>query len=101
MLQAGFLSALLESLREDQLVREPEQLRTYECDGLTGHKVVPSLVALPLVLAVTLASALSLGARYTVRRAPTWGCGGELSARTEYTATAFSKPLMMWQPKQP
>jgi hydrogenase-4 component B len=30
-----------------------------------------------------------------VRRVPTWGCGGELSARTEYTATAFSKPLMM------
>jgi hydrogenase-4 component B len=29
------------------------------------------------------------------RRVPTWGCGGELSARTEYTATAFSKPLMM------
>ena len=26
---------------------------------------------------------------------PTWGCGGELTARTEYTATAFSKPLMM------
>jgi hydrogenase-4 component B len=36
-----------------------------------------------------------LGVRYAVRRAPTWGCGGELSARTEYTATAFSKPLMM------
>jgi hydrogenase-4 component B len=31
----------------------------------------------------------------TVRTAPTWGCGGELTARTEYTATAFSKPLMM------
>ena len=30
-----------------------------------------------------------------MRRVPTWGCGGELSARTEYTATAFSKPLMM------
>ncbi len=30
-----------------------------------------------------------------IRRVPTWGCGGELSARTEYTATAFSKPLMM------
>ena len=29
------------------------------------------------------------------RRVPTWGCGGELSAQTEYTATAFSKPLMM------
>jgi hydrogenase-4 component B len=57
--------------------------------------VTPPLVALPLLLAVALAAALSLGARYAVRRAPTWGCGGELSARTEYTATAFSKPLMM------
>jgi hydrogenase-4 component B len=27
-----------------------------------------------------------------VRRVPTWGCGGELSAQTEYTATAFSNP---------
>jgi hydrogenase-4 component B len=62
-----------------------------------GHfdHVTPPLVALPLLLAVALAAALSLGARYAVRRAPTWGCGGELSARTEYTATAFSKPLMM------
>jgi hydrogenase-4 component B len=34
-------------------------------------------------------------AAVAVRRVPTWGCGGELSARTEYTATAFSKPLMM------
>ncbi len=30
-----------------------------------------------------------------VRRVPTWGCGGELTADAEYTATAFSKPLMM------
>jgi glycolate oxidase len=30
-----------------QTIGEPEQLRTYECDGLTGHRVVPSLVALP------------------------------------------------------
>ena len=30
-----------------------------------------------------------------MRRVPTWGCGGVLDARTEYTATAFSKPLMM------
>jgi glycolate oxidase len=29
------------------VVREPEQLRTYECDGLTGRRVVPELVALP------------------------------------------------------
>src|SRR3979409_1680417 len=30
-----------------QTIREPEQLRTYECDGLTGHRVVPALVVLP------------------------------------------------------
>jgi glycolate oxidase len=30
-----------------ETIREPEQLRTYECDGLTGHRVVPALVALP------------------------------------------------------
>src|SRR6266516_905576 len=30
-----------------ETIREPEQLRTYECDGLTGRRVVPALVALP------------------------------------------------------
>ena len=34
-----------------QTIREPEQLRTYECDGLTGHRVVPALVALPAATA--------------------------------------------------
>ncbi len=57
--------------------------------------VTPLLVALFLLLALVLAATLSLAGRYAVRHAPTWGCGGELSARTQYTATAFSKPLMM------
>jgi glycolate oxidase len=30
-----------------EVIREPAQLRTYECDGLTNRRVVPSLVALP------------------------------------------------------
>ena len=34
-------------LPDDAVITEPEQLRTYECDGLTGHRVVPSLVVLP------------------------------------------------------
>src|SRR3989449_824070 len=38
---------------------------------------------------------VTMRAGAVVRRVPTWGCGGELTARTEYTATAFSKPLMM------
>ncbi len=62
-----------------------------------GHfdHLAPVVVAIAVLLAVGLAGALSLAPGYRVRRAPTWGCGGEVSARTEYTATAFSKPLMM------
>ena len=57
--------------------------------------VVPSLLALALAAGVGLSAALSWRRRHAVRREPTWGCGGELTAGTEYTATAFSKPLMM------
>jgi glycolate oxidase len=45
-LSSAFTAALDRALRPEQLVREPEQLRTYECDGLTGHRVVPALVVL-------------------------------------------------------
>jgi hydrogenase-4 component B len=75
--------------------------------------VVPGMLVGSLVGGLVLAGALAaFGARRLqpsgagslerlafrperVRRVPTWGCGGELTARTEYTATAFSKPLMM------
>jgi len=43
----SYVEAIRSVLPEQAVVAEPEQLRTYECDGLTGHKVVPSLVALP------------------------------------------------------
>ena len=43
--------ALARELRQllppDALIEEPEQLKTYECDGLTGHRMIPALVALP------------------------------------------------------
>jgi hydrogenase-4 component B len=55
----------------------------------------------PGVFAVAVLSALGFATWVTARRppvlrqVPTWACGGALTARTEYTATAFSKPLMM------
>jgi hydrogenase-4 component B len=58
-------------------------------------RVVPADIGVAMVCILAFASALVARAGLAVRRAPTWGCGGELSARTEYTATAFSKPLMM------
>jgi glycolate oxidase len=45
-LDPAFGAALERALRPAQLIRDPQQLRTYECDGLTGHRVVPALVVL-------------------------------------------------------
>ena len=62
--------------------------------GAFDH-VVPVVFAAALVCGMALAAALAARTGFAARRVPTWGCGGELSAQTEYTATAFSKPLMM------
>jgi len=57
--------------------------------------VIPAVLGAVLVGGVAGAGVLAIRIGVAVRRVPTWGCGGDLSARTEYTATAFSKPLMM------
>ena len=57
--------------------------------------VVPAMFGITLLGAVVAAGVLAARTGLAIRRVPTWGCGGELSARTEYTPTAFSKPLMM------
>jgi glycolate oxidase len=68
-------------LPPDALIEEPEQLRTYECDGLTGHRVVPALVALPStteeVQAVVRACAAA-GTPFVARGAGTGLSGGAL-----------------------
>jgi glycolate oxidase len=46
-LPVGFVSEIEAALRPEGIIREPEQLRTYECDGLTGHRALPALVVLP------------------------------------------------------
>ena len=58
-------------------------------------QVIPIVLALTLVGGLGLTALLVVRTGRAVRRAPTWGCGGVLTARNEYTATAFSKPLMM------
>src|SRR6476660_9467322 len=48
----GLAPELVERLAAaSDVIREPEQLRTYECDGLTGRRVIPALVALPATTA--------------------------------------------------
>jgi glycolate oxidase len=46
-LELDFVATVAASLPAGAVIDRPEQLRTYECDGLTGHRVVPSLVLLP------------------------------------------------------
>src|ERR1700693_3917143 len=45
-LATGFLSAVETALPAGAVLSEPEDLRTYECDGLTGRRVLPALVCL-------------------------------------------------------
>jgi hydrogenase-4 component B len=57
--------------------------------------VVPAVIGLTMLGGLGVAALLAARIGRAARRVPTWGCGGELTARSEYTATAFSKPLMM------
>jgi glycolate oxidase len=43
----GFRYKLWRELGPGNVIVEPEQLRVYECDGLTGQRAVPELVVLP------------------------------------------------------
>ncbi|HUY71674.1 MAG TPA: FAD-linked oxidase C-terminal domain-containing protein [Gaiellaceae bacterium] len=47
MLPPEFRAAVVSAFPAGALVTEPEQLRTYECDALTGHRAVPELVVIP------------------------------------------------------
>lgn len=38
---------MIDALDQDSVISAHEQLRTYECDGLTSYRVIPSLVVLP------------------------------------------------------
>jgi len=46
-LPAPFVLELQRALGAKSVITEPEQLRVYECDGLTGHRAIPELVVLP------------------------------------------------------
>jgi hydrogenase-4 component B len=61
----------------------------------TFDRVVPLIFAAALLASLAAAVLMTVSRGRRVRHVATWGCGGELGPRTEYTATAFSKPLMM------
>ena len=59
--------------------------------------VTPVALGLTVLAGVAVATGVVMVTRIAgaIRRSPTWGCGGVLSSQSEYTGTAFSKPLLM------
>lgn len=60
-------------------------------------QVTPAALGVAVVGGLCVVALFPRAGRATraVRGVPTWGCGGTLTPRTEYSATAFSKPLLM------
>ena len=48
--KAGLVQRLVEHLPQDALLSEAEDLRPYECDGLSAYRKLPMLVVLPSTL---------------------------------------------------
>src|SRR6202045_493716 len=77
--------ALLPRLREicgaGNVITDPLELRTYECDGLTSHRSVPALVVLPaaaLEVASVVAACAAAGVPFVARGSGTGLSGGAL-----------------------
>jgi hydrogenase-4 component B len=87
----GVADSLLPMHRPTELT---PNVATMTSGGESFDQVVPLSLA-AMLLGVALLTRALARRRTVARRSPTWGCGGELSPRTEYSATAFSKPLMM------
>jgi glycolate dehydrogenase FAD-linked subunit len=47
MLRGWFADELEQALGREHVITDPAQLKVYDCDGLTGWRALPSLVALP------------------------------------------------------
>ena len=72
---------LLAALRADQVITDVTRLRTYECDGITGYRVVPAVVALPETtseVSAVVAACARTGTPFVARGAGTGLSGGAL-----------------------
>ena len=66
------------------VITDPLELRTYECDGLTSHRSVPALVVLPATaaeVAAVVAACAAAGVPFVARGSGTGLSGGALPHR--------------------
>jgi glycolate oxidase len=81
MMGLGLREEFIAALGADAVVDDPVELRVYECDGLTGFRVVPSLVLLPRTaeaVAVAVRVCARTGVPFVARGAGTGLSGGAL-----------------------
>jgi hydrogenase-4 component B len=96
----GFVLRALEGVTASLPGLQPPAAMMWDGLGMSSglpsfDYVVPVIFGLAFVGGLIGSAALTGRRAVAVRQAPTWGCGGELTPSSEYTATAFSKPLLM------
>ena len=89
-LPAGFVDDLRAALGDAYVLTEPEQLATYDCDGLTGWRAQPAAVVLP-GSADDVQAVLRLCAREASRSSPAARERGSRAARFR-SPTGSSSP---------
>jgi glycolate oxidase len=70
-----------EIVGDDGVVTDPQELRTYECDGLTAYAAVPGIVVLPTTaeqVAAIVRTCVAAGVPYVARGSGTGLSGGAL-----------------------
>src|SRR5947208_17178907 len=82
---AATIQALVPRMRDicgaGNVITDPLELRTYECDGLTSHRCVPALVVLPgsaAEVAAVVAACAGAGVPFVARGSGTGLSGGAL-----------------------
>ncbi|GAA2590332.1 FAD-linked oxidase C-terminal domain-containing protein [Dactylosporangium fulvum] len=74
-------ATLRETLRPDQVLTDRQQLRTYECDGLTHYRVIPGIVVFPRTAdecADVVRACVAAGVPFVARGSGTGLSGGAL-----------------------
>ncbi len=81
MLETAVLERLRAAVGDDGLITDPTAVRTYACDGLTGRRVSPAAVVLPLTteqVAAVVRTCAGVGVPFVARGAGTGLSGGAL-----------------------
>jgi glycolate oxidase len=81
LIDAGLAAGLARICGDANVISDPQQLRTYECDGLTAHRSTPGLVVLPqsaAQVAAIVAACAARGVAFVARGSGTGLSGGAL-----------------------